>query len=53
MLLDDSGGDGSSRKESRLVKIVVSLQEDVTWKEVSSFTFLQEEKNAPFERVLF
>ncbi|XP_052417189.1 neuron navigator 2 isoform X2 [Carassius gibelio] len=33
MLLDDSGGDGSSRKESRHVKIVVSLQEDVTWKE--------------------
>ncbi|XP_016096121.1 neuron navigator 2-like [Sinocyclocheilus grahami] len=33
MLLDDSGGDGSSRKESRNVKIVVSLQEDVTWKE--------------------
>uniref|UniRef100_A0A672QT34 Neuron navigator 2 n=1 Tax=Sinocyclocheilus grahami TaxID=75366 RepID=A0A672QT34_SINGR len=30
MLLDDSGGDGSSRKESRNVKIVVSLQEDVT-----------------------
>uniref|UniRef100_A0A8C2CBD4 Neuron navigator 2a n=1 Tax=Cyprinus carpio TaxID=7962 RepID=A0A8C2CBD4_CYPCA len=29
MLLDDSGGDGSSRKESRHVKIVVSLQEDV------------------------
>ncbi|KAG1959435.1 neuron navigator [Pimephales promelas] len=33
MLLDDSGGDGSSRKESRHVKIVVSLQEDVMWKE--------------------
>uniref|UniRef100_A0A673HIC3 Neuron navigator 2a n=1 Tax=Sinocyclocheilus rhinocerous TaxID=307959 RepID=A0A673HIC3_9TELE len=33
MLLDDSGGDGSSRKESRHVKIVVSLQEGVTWKE--------------------
>uniref|UniRef100_A0A671M3B6 Neuron navigator 2-like n=1 Tax=Sinocyclocheilus anshuiensis TaxID=1608454 RepID=A0A671M3B6_9TELE len=33
MLLDDSGGDGSSRKESRHVKIVVSLQENVTWKE--------------------
>uniref|UniRef100_A0A8C1UGQ8 Neuron navigator 2a n=1 Tax=Cyprinus carpio TaxID=7962 RepID=A0A8C1UGQ8_CYPCA len=29
MLLDDSSGDGSSRKESRHVKIVVSLQEDV------------------------
>uniref|UniRef100_A0A8C1G280 Neuron navigator 2a n=1 Tax=Cyprinus carpio TaxID=7962 RepID=A0A8C1G280_CYPCA len=39
MLLDDSGGDGSSRKESRHVKIVVSLQEDVMWKEVSSLTF--------------
>ncbi|KAK7176845.1 hypothetical protein R3I93_000938 [Phoxinus phoxinus] len=35
MLLDDSGGDGSSRKESRHVKIVVSLQEDVMWKEES------------------
>ncbi|XP_077084088.1 neuron navigator 2 isoform X5 [Siphateles boraxobius] len=35
MLLDDSGGDGSSRKESRHVKIVVSLQEDVMWKEDS------------------
>uniref|UniRef100_A0A8C1RUD8 Neuron navigator 2a n=1 Tax=Cyprinus carpio TaxID=7962 RepID=A0A8C1RUD8_CYPCA len=33
MLLDDSSGDGSSRKESRHVKIVVSLQEDVMWKE--------------------
>ncbi|XP_051997601.1 neuron navigator 2 isoform X1 [Xyrauchen texanus] len=33
MLLDDSSGDGSSRKESRHVKIVVSLQEGVTWKE--------------------
>ncbi|RXN15593.1 neuron navigator 2-like protein [Labeo rohita] len=33
MLLDDTGGDGSSRKESRHVKIVVSLQEDITWKE--------------------
>ncbi|XP_043099899.1 neuron navigator 2 isoform X3 [Puntigrus tetrazona] len=33
MLLDDSGGDGSSRKESRHVKIVVSLQENVMWKE--------------------
>ncbi|XP_056115181.1 neuron navigator 2 isoform X5 [Rhinichthys klamathensis goyatoka] len=35
MLLDDSGGDGSSRKESRHVKIVVSLQEDVMWREDS------------------
>ncbi|XP_067301313.1 neuron navigator 2 isoform X3 [Pseudorasbora parva] len=35
MLLNDSGGDGSSRKESRHVKIVVSLQEDVMWKEDS------------------
>ncbi|XP_051979282.1 neuron navigator 2-like [Xyrauchen texanus] len=33
MLLDDSGGDGGSRKESRHVKIVVSLHEDITWKE--------------------
>ncbi|TRY91446.1 hypothetical protein DNTS_028222 [Danionella cerebrum] len=35
MLLDDSAGDGSSRKESRHVKIVVSLQENVAWKEES------------------
>ncbi|XP_030620971.1 neuron navigator 2 [Chanos chanos] len=33
MLLDDAGGDGSSRKEGRHVKIVVSLQDDITWRE--------------------
>ncbi|KAL2088363.1 hypothetical protein ACEWY4_015262 [Coilia grayii] len=33
MLLDDSGADGSSRKDGRHVKIVVSLDEDCKWRE--------------------
>ncbi|XP_076879249.1 neuron navigator 2 isoform X3 [Brachyhypopomus gauderio] len=33
ILLDDSGGDSSFRKEGRHVKIVVSLQEDGPWRE--------------------
>ncbi|XP_049321230.1 neuron navigator 2 isoform X2 [Astyanax mexicanus] len=33
MLLDDAGGDGGFRKEGRHVKIVVSLQEDASWRE--------------------
>ncbi|XP_026866944.2 neuron navigator 2 isoform X1 [Electrophorus electricus] len=33
ILLDDSGGDSSFRKEGRHVKIVVRLQEDAPWRE--------------------
>lgn len=35
MLLDDTGGEGGMRKEGRHVKIVVSLDEDSNWTEVS------------------
>lgn len=35
MLLDDTGGEGGMRKEGRHVKIVVSLDEDSKWTEVS------------------
>ncbi|XP_061889373.1 neuron navigator 2 [Entelurus aequoreus] len=33
MLLDDTGGEGATRKEGRLVKIIVSLDEDCLWGE--------------------
>ncbi|XP_069078022.1 neuron navigator 2 isoform X1 [Pleurodeles waltl] len=35
MLLDDSAGEGSLRKEGRHVKIIVSLQEALRWREDS------------------
>nr|XP_057945738.1 neuron navigator 2 isoform X3 [Doryrhamphus excisus] len=41
MLLDDTGGEGGMRKEGRLVKIVVRLDEDCLWgEEARSRNFL-------------
>lgn len=44
MLLEDNG-EGSSRKEGRHVKVVVTLDEDAKWKEVRNFLHFQLTRN--------